>query len=1174
MSAKLSVVVPMNNVEDYLSDCLGSLAAQTLRDLEIILVDDGSLDGTAVIAKRFAERDPRFRVVQQENLGPGAARNHGIQYATGEYLAFADGDDVVPPDAYAVLVGSLERSGSDLACGNAQRIDADRRWQSWIHEGVFKKTTKKTRISERPLLVRDRTVWNKVFRRSFWDANGFSFPDGLYEDVPVAMAAHLAASAIDVIDEVVYYWRKRSGSITDARFDRENFAQRVDVSVALRERIAAAGPEVVAAFDEHSLIDVDVRVLLEGLPRASDEDRPALMEIGARAVRTASADVRRRLPALLRLQLYMLEHGRLDELLEVLAFIRLGRPKSVRYVKRGLRSRWFAEYPYFDDPATGFPADLYDVTDELEAVAHVDSFEWAGDRLRIEGHAYIGGVDASEQSDLKLRLWLVADDKIGFRKLSVERVRRPDVTANAKQSSVSCEWSGFVTEVDPASLKVLGRRRDVDWRLVVEINAQGVKRRRNLGIPRSARQRWPLQRELADGVYCQVIASRWLRLRARVPGAVVLEHHRVGDDLEFIGTLAQRPDPKTRFVAALPRHGVKIKAPLEISGEDGGRLRFRTRVPLAELGGEKAVAPDAVDAQLPTWEAGVGASWTLELSDGTKLLLHDGPDAADARYTIPGREGVEFAVSRTRFDHISGYSRPALPMVTSAVWEDDDRLVLGGDWAGGEARRPQTIVLRRNRSSQEHLVDLDWDGDRFTAAFSPRGMPQFGLLTALGRGNWNVRMRTGEREIPVLVERRAMRSLPEPHVSGFHSIEIHSTRVEELQLRVRAAHRPEDAGGYAQRMLQTVEYPRFRTQPLLNLALFDAFDGRQMSDNPRGVFNALRRRDPEMECVWVTRDGQFPHLDGARTVLSGSREHYEALGRAKLIVGNWRQPEWFEKRPDQIYVQCWHGTPLKKIGYDLKEMPYKRTEGVQWMEKEVPQWNFLVAQNAFSTPLFRSAFRYEGEIIETGYPRDDLLNQPERHTLEIDVRRRLGIPPGKKVIMYAPTWRDDFHFAVGTRAFELQLDLDRLGAELGDDHVLLLRTHYLVTDKPRQGENPFVIDVSDYPDIAELYLTTDVFITDYSSSMFDFAVTGKPMLFYTYDLDRYRDHVRGFYFDFEAESPGPLLRTSDEVLQALRELPDVSARYAVAYAAFREKYCPHDDGHAGDRVLDRALGER
>lgn len=141
--------------------------------------------------------------------------------------------------------------------------------------------------------------------------------------------------------------------------------------------------------------------------------------------------------------------------------------------------------------------------------------------------------------------------------------------------------------------------------------------------------------------------------------------------------------------------------------------------------------------------------------------------------------------------------------------------------------------------------------------------------------------------------------------------------------------------------------------------------------------------------------------------------------------------------------------------------------------------------------------------------------------------------------------------------------------ELGDDHVLMIRKHPSVTDRvPRVGRD-FILDVSIYPDIQELYLVADMLITDYSSAMFDFAVTGKPMLFYTYDLERYRDEVRGFNFDFEAEAPGPLLRTTEEVVEAVRDIDEVHTKYRRLYDAFTARFCPLEDGGAAARAVDR-----
>ena len=173
------------------------------------------------------------------------------------------------------------------------------------------------------------------------------------------------------------------------------------------------------------------------------------------------------------------------------------------------------------------------------------------------------------------------------------------------------------------------------------------------------------------------------------------------------------------------------------------------------------------------------------------------------------------------------------------------------------------------------------------------------------------------------------------------------------------------------------------------------------------------------------------------------------------------------------------------------------------------------------------------------------------------------------MILYAPTWRDNRYDTQGRYQFDMRLDLEQLHRQFGDDSVLLVRGHQLVAERVGMGLfGGFVRNVSLYPDIADLYLLADVLITDYSSVMFDFANTGRPILFYTWDLDAYRDDLRGFYFDFEAEAPGPLLRTSAEVVDALGDLDAVTRQSAERYAAFRERFCGWEDGGASARAIE------
>ncbi|MDI9489535.1 MAG: CDP-glycerol glycerophosphotransferase family protein, partial [Bacillota bacterium] len=189
-----------------------------------------------------------------------------------------------------------------------------------------------------------------------------------------------------------------------------------------------------------------------------------------------------------------------------------------------------------------------------------------------------------------------------------------------------------------------------------------------------------------------------------------------------------------------------------------------------------------------------------------------------------------------------------------------------------------------------------------------------------------------------------------------------------------------------------------------------------------------------------------------------------------------------------------------------------------------------------------------------------------------DIKRKLNIPEGKKIILYAPTWRDDEYYGRGEYKFSLKLNLGLLKKELGDDHIVLLRTHYFIADHlDTTGVEDFAINVSKYDDITELYLISDILITDYSSVFFDYANLRRPILFYTYDLDKYRDMLRGFYLDIEKDVPGPLLFTDEEVVAAIKNIDNIIVEYKDKYDDFYEKYCSLETGHAAEMVAKRVF---
>lgn len=285
MSPLVSAVVPFYGVEEYIRPCLDSIRAQTLGDFEVVLVDDGSPDATADRARDVVAEDDRFRIVTQQNQGLGVARNTGTAHATGRYLMFLDSDDLLAPRAFEQLVTSLEHSGSDFAGGHVWRLSLARGLEtSWAHREPFAERLWRTSIREVPLLMRDRMVWNKMWRRSFWDAGGYAFPAIRFEDFPVTLKAHLEASAVDLLPDPLYVWRERpSGdSISQQGKQLGNVRDRVTAALSVLGTVDDLGTDEVRELVHSHLVDVDVREVMGSLLVGLPEDQPAIEELAGR----------------------------------------------------------------------------------------------------------------------------------------------------------------------------------------------------------------------------------------------------------------------------------------------------------------------------------------------------------------------------------------------------------------------------------------------------------------------------------------------------------------------------------------------------------------------------------------------------------------------------------------------------------------------------------------------------------------------------------------------------------------------------------------------------------------------------------------------------------------------------------------------------------------------------
>ena len=359
-----------------------------------------------------------------------------------------------------------------------------------------------------------------------------------------------------------------------------------------------------------------------------------------------------------------------------------------------------------------------------------------------------------------------------------------------------------------------------------------------------------------------------------------------------------------------------------------------------------------------------------------------------------------------------------------------------------------------------------------------------------------------------------------------------------------------------------------------NWVICETFFGKSYSDSPKYIYEYLNKNYPgKYRFIWsINRHSTKISYHPVKVKRFSIRYCYY-MARCKYFVFNVRQPEWYRKREGMVFLETWHGTPLKKLVFDQEEvMAASPLYKAQFYHQQI-KWDYLVAANHFSSNAFRSAFRFEKEMLEFGYPRNDILHSQEKDKIAEKIKQKLKLPKGKKLILYAPTWRDDEYYGRGAYKFALKLDLSMLKRELGREYVVLLRTHYFIADSlDITGLEDFAWNVSRYDDISELYLISDLLITDYSSVFFDYANLKRPILFYTYDLDKYRDMLRGFYMDIENDVPGPLLFTNEEVVEAVRNIDEIAEQYEEKYEAFYEKFCSLEDGHASENIAKKVFG--
>lgn len=1155
---------------DHVAECLDSLERQTLRRLQIICVDDSVGAAHAGLAA-FAAREPRAVVRSEPAASPLVARRVGAATATAPYLAFLDAADTVPPDGYRRLVTALEESGSDVAAGAVRRDRNGRRttpaWSSAAHDLQVLSTT----VEESPQALQDLFLGSRVFRRDFWLAaardpqavRAFDdavpgdhwnermgpYGDGVaYDDHLPVLATSLRAHRLDLLSAVTCVWRVREGAAGSPAGEVAELGSRLALLQQARQLVGAEGSTRAVAAWTARVLGVELPVLIRHAVAADHRYRSTLQTAAAGYLDDAGPEALADTPVDRKLLVALTAAGRWDDADALLETVRLDGPIPPTSVADGhVRADVRV--------GSGFAPEVLElgrVQTRLAVVIEGVRWDEAG-MLTVDGWALVHGVDLGTTSPALTVALVEADGRSADIPVDVVARPTPAATRWADDPWHRYDHAGFRAVVprsallppDPPPAGHEGRR----WRLRVRLAADGVVRE---GFARILTRFGTADRLPSSPVLDATDPRRvlclfdddegfHLQVRSDHVRAVTLVAGPDGALSGVLRCLAPMNTPPTAVELANAR--ATDRTPLTSAGEDTYAFRFPPGPAAAGTRGLRLVG-----------ERGRGqrVGWP---EDRTTPPLVRADDRGPGWHRSP-RGNVQVLGPRPRCQ-------------ADSVQLDGEELRVTVSTEQLTAVDLASTTLASAISTVPALTVDPLGPSRWRLTFVLRApvWPQ-GAVRPLPSGRYELTVHGGGGDTVVTAAADLLERLPAETVGSQHGLTVHrAARSTRLQVTLRSPLEPGERARVDQHRLQRW-YADTSFAPA-DQVLFQCYRGESVTDSQLALHDELRRRGAPLDLVWGVADRSVELPDGARGVLVGSRAWYEALGRSHYLCSNIDFDRFLRRRPHQRFLQTFHGYPFKSMG-----IPFWRSKGfseraiTEECDRRNRAWTSILVPAPFCVDLYRECYRYEGEILVAGYPRDDALVRPDPGVRD-RVLTRLGVPAGRRVVLYAPTWRESDAITARTAKLFDELDVDRLADALGADHTLLLRGH--TRTRHTSGAGPAgraeILDVTRYPEINDLILAADVAVLDYSSLRFDWLLTDKPLLFFVPDLETYLAQ-RTALFDFGPTAPGPLLRSTDEVVDALRDLDRVSAAFAAERTAANARFNGLNDGSAAARVVD------
>ncbi|WP_435770414.1 bifunctional glycosyltransferase/CDP-glycerol:glycerophosphate glycerophosphotransferase [Nocardioides sp. SYSU DS0651] len=1146
----VTVVLPVSDEETTrIGPLLEALRAQLHRNLDIVVVPYGRHDRVLAVARRHAAEDWRIRVRRREEGSLAAARNAGVAAARAELVLVVAGGDDLLPRSISRLVSAHEESGSPLVVGRMKEPAAEGRVPDSPYDAAHHVDLRRTTLERSPVAITDLGIGNKLFARRLWDDAGIRFTDGLPSGTDVAVGLLRSATTFDLLKEWTYVPTGRQdgvglGTTPDVLSGLADWIERHERT--WRE-VEALGLPPVRDWWLWGVLDAAVQPLVADVERADDRQWTTLRDHVSMLLAAADAHVWSTLSAESRVKLWLLQHDHRAELEQLVAeriFAAGNRPTAVR------DGRVWAQLPFHDDEKLGVPPELYEMTaDETRLRATLREVRWvAPERIEL---LVLSAIDFVHMTGLPTVECALVDRGSG-RRLELPVRQERDWRGNqGGRRYQDFSWGAFVATVPVAELVALTEEQGLadagrTWSVEVTLTVDGVTRSGPITM-------------VDDQASAGFLGQNHLAPR-RAAGAVV----GFTPPSTAVGLTVQ-PDvgPRLRSFAV---DGRSVSGVLDPAGVPVVAVR-------AVLGSQQARSEVTRDRDGLAFRLVLPAAAATQRRWSLHALTADGrqhpvawPESPDQWLGVGGGDVV---ATRDAAGMVELRDAHHL-FVVDEVAVDDLDVTVSGRWLAARPPAGARLELVGAKAAPEAVMEPAGAGvvrARFRLVTDPWGLGE----TPVPHGWYWFTVRDGGQETRALLGERAVDQLHRFMIGGRYAARV-VRAARDCGIELTRPLTGDERGPYAQAQLE--QWSREGEIALDEQAVYlQSYGGASATDSQLAIHEELRRTRPDLTLYWGVIGSPSWVPEGGVPVVINSREYYRVLASAKYLCMNVDPPRWFDRRPGQRLLQTFHGYPAKSMGLRMWRAKHYTPRRIQMeLERTSGEWDLILTPAPEMDEHYRREYAYDGPILSEGYPRDDLLVSERAEEVRTDTRRRLGIKRGQKVVLYAPTWRDDLASSWGNAEMVHHLDLEAASRALGPDYVLLMRGHRFHSpgSSPlnRAGTARF-LDVTDYPEINHLILAADAAVLDYSSLRFDFALTMRPMIFLVPDLDSYVGGVRGFLYDFRDSAPGPLVDTADEAVRLLRDLPGLTRRCAPDLARFHDTYNYLQDGHAARRVVER-----